>query len=195
MNIFLIIKKFIMTVICWLQIKNYDISSTSIEYNLTDTKPKITKHNFWKNEMKYWTPYSKNYWVNITNYYKPKIYEYLIKKMPTNVDDFILKVKYYYNGKIYNFISRNQTYYSWPPKPQKSMSFSLPIQSAFILDENGDTIKDITKKVKKCAGPQNNFHNQKIKARDVSTRVFDTLVIKDIIHNEKKFKYDQFLEF
>lgn len=187
-----------MTLIYWwkslTQYKNNDIVAASLEYNLKDTNTKSSKHIFWKKEMKYWSQFSTNYWVDVTNYYKPKIYENLINKMPTNIENFILNIKYFYNGKIYTFISRNNNKYTWPPPRSNSIKFTLPIQSAFILDENGKVIKDVTNKIKKCIGPQNNFYNQKIKACDVTTIEFDTLVIKDIIQNEKKYKYDEFLE-
>lgn len=172
--------------------RNYDIIQASIEYNLKDIQARTPKHIFWKKEKRFWTSYSNNYWVDITNYFRPNIYENLIKKIPTNVENFTLYVKYFYNGKNFNYISRNQKNYTWPPKTSIG-GFSLPIKSAVIYDEDGNEIKDVSKKVRKCAGPKNNFHNQQIKASDLFTYVFRTLKITDIVGVTKTFNYDDFI--
>ena len=179
------------------QYKNYDVVSASLEYKLFNSKRcRRIDSTFWENEITFWSAYSTNYWVDITRFFKPQIYENLIiEKMPSNVDRFILKVKYFYNGKIYTFISRNNDKYIWPPpSSQQSINFSLPILFASIFDKNGNKIKNITNKVKKCAGPKNNFHNQKIKASDISYYKFKTLQINDILNNTKTYKYGDFIQ-
>lgn len=200
MFVFFNIKNIFMTIVYWIKLlknffnyKNYDVISASIEYNISDNKERSLQHIFWKKEMKYWSLFSNNYWVDITSYFRPKLYENLIKKMPSNIDDYTLYVKYFYNGKKYKYISRNKTTYDWPPTYSSTIKFSLPIFSSYILNENGERIKNVTKKVKKCAGPKNDFHNQKIKARDISGCEFDSLEITDIVKNRKVIKYEEFI--
>lgn len=192
------IKKFCINVCYWWSIfinffksDNHEIQKVSLEYNLSDIGVE-TNNTFWGKEMSYWTKHSHEYWVDITSYYKPDIFENIIKKIPKNIENYILRVKYNFNGKIYTFITRNPTEYVWPPeKPE--LKFAIPIDKAFILDKFTNQVANVTKKVKKCAGPKFNFHNQKIKVSDIFDYEHAMCQIQFIDGTSKLYKFDDYL--
>lgn len=186
-----------MTLIYWwslfkkmFEYQNNEIIEASLEYTISK-KRAITRNFFWKNEMKYWSKYSDNYWVDVKKYYTPFLFYNLIKKSPKNVSEFILRIKYYYNGKFYKYITRNMTY-EWPPN-KATMSFTLPIQGAYILDKEGNKVQDVSNKIKKYAGPKHNFHNQKIKVSDIFDYEFDKLEIVDLARTSKVYYFNDFI--
>ncbi len=42
------------------------------------------------------------------------------------------------------------------------MHFSIPLSSAWIVDQDDKPMKNITEKVKRYHGPRNDFHGQKV---------------------------------
>ena len=61
-------------------------------------------------------------------------------------------VHYMYNGKMYiHMIDESNP--SWPPKHEK---FNMPIKNAFLCDEGGKILLDVTECVKMLMGPKNN---------------------------------------
>jgi hypothetical protein len=195
------IKKICMTIFYWWNLfisffkpVNNEIEKVFMEYTLSNHDTRTGKNKFWNQEMKYWSKHSNEYWTDITYYYKPEIFEKLVKKMPSNIENYILQIKYYSNNKLYKFITRNPTNYDWPPKQQQGMKFVMPIDKAYILDTLGNQLTVVTDKVKKCAGPKFNFHNQKIKVKDI----FDyehasSCQIQFIDGTSKMYKFDDYL--
>lgn len=195
------IKKICITFLYWWSVflnffkpSNNEIEKVSLEYTLSDhsvTAP--SKNIFWKNEMKYWTKHSNEYWSDITRYYNPESFKKLIKKMPLNIKNHILRIKYHYNDKVYTFVTHNPTKYEWPPPNHRGLTFAMPIDKAYILDKLGNEIALVTKKVKKCAGPKFNFHNQKIQVKDMFDYEHEKCKITYIDGTSKIYNFDEYL--
>jgi len=172
---------------------NNEIEQVSLEYTLSNQADTFTiKTKFWKQEMKYWSKHSNEYWTDITSYYKHDLFEKIIKHRPKNIENYILRIKYYFNGNKYTCITRNPTKYNWPPVEQ-GMKFVMPIHKVYILDKLGNKISEVTKKVKKCAGPKFNFHNQKIKVRDMFDYEHALCQIIYIDGTSNMYKFDDYL--
>jgi len=57
----------------------------------------------------------------------------------------------------------------------KGVHFNIPLQSAQLLDANGEPVKDLLAKIKRYAGPNCDFHGEKIKISDMLYYDEDTL--------------------
>ncbi|MDA9846888.1 hypothetical protein N9C10_03035 [Flavobacteriaceae bacterium] len=172
--------------------KNNKIVSASLEYTLSDHDATKNKNKFWQKEMRYWSKHSNEYLTDITCYYTPQLFKSLVEKRPKNIENYIVRIKYYFNDKLYKFITRNPVDYDWPPS-SSGMKFVMPISKAYILDTLGNQLKVVTDKVKKCAGPKFNFHNQKIKVSDIFDYEHAFCQIEYIDGTSKIYKFDDYL--
>jgi hypothetical protein len=85
--------------------------------------------------------------------------------IPQNVDNVILRIKYWYNGKIYKVITSDINFVPSEPK-SNDVRFSIPLSRAWLLDQDDKPVRDITEKVRRYAGPRNDFHGQDVKLVD-----------------------------
>jgi len=46
------------------------------------------------------------------------------------------------------------------------MNFHIPLSSVWIVDHNEKPVRNITEKVKRYAGPRNDFHGEKVPLED-----------------------------
>tara|TARA_B110000285_G_scaffold221625_1_gene274836 strand:- start:928 stop:1527 length:600 start_codon:yes stop_codon:yes gene_type:complete len=138
---------------------DYSIISEEIEYTIDhDTKYKI-EDDFWEHESKDWDGILDEYHCYVTN----KRFRNTI--IPQNVNNFILRVKYYYGGRVYKAITQDINFI--PGKyEQDNMIFSIPLRHVWIVDHDDKPQLDITEKVKRYAGPRNNFHDQDVPLQD-----------------------------
>ena len=89
--------------------------------------------------------------------------------IPTSVEKCVLSVTYLYGNKTYKFFTRNLNF-AWPPVKQKGDArFILPIKSAKLLNEKLEEVHEVTGKIKKYAGPYNDFFNQDVMPSDMFT--------------------------
>ncbi|QIG59882.1 hypothetical protein [Dishui Lake phycodnavirus 4] len=168
--------------------KDYEIVNRSLEYTIDPHAKYIISSDFWIGEEKYWSRDITEHFVDITNV---DLSHHLI---PANVIKCLIHVKYYYRNRIYKYISNNFDYI-WPPPNSSDMSFSMPIVRAVLMDHAATQKIDVTKKIKRFAGPKNNFYNKDILIRDMFSFTTDTLeeeypyiVISDIMNNVKAYK-------
>jgi len=136
--------------------KDYSIISEELEYAIDHDMKYNIEDDFWLKESKSWEDgILDEYYVNVTR----KKFRYTI--IPQNVKWYILRVRYYYNGKEYMSISSDINF-----KPgeceDNNMHFSLPISSVWLVDHNDKPMRDITSKIKRYSGPRNDFHCQKV---------------------------------
>ncbi len=139
--------------------EKYAIQRVMLEYD-TDGKPCDISSVFWKNEERYWDTEFEENDVNITWMYKNRM---SILPYPSCVSNVAFRIAYKHNGELYKYITRDHNH-CWPPK--KTPGFHPPIKEAmaFMFD---DTYMDVTKKMKRYAGPNSDFHGETLHFSDV----------------------------
>jgi hypothetical protein len=155
--------KLLSTVIFWYKkfttYPDYYIISEELEYKIDYRIKYQIEDEFWKNESKYWDGVLDEFYVLATG----KDFRHTI--VPQNVKKTILRVKYWYGGKIYKAVSTNINF-----KPgenvEEGMKFTIPISSAWIMDHDDKPQVDITEKVKRYSGPRNDFHGESVALQD-----------------------------
>ena len=149
---------------------DYRISQHSMEYFLKDTRPPMDIHDeFWEKESKEWESGVESYFVDVS--------DTDIKSsdnIPDNVSKTINRVKYWYNDKLYKYITYD-TKVTWPPKETSGMTFNMPLISAHLIDQDDKPMKDVLNKIKRYAGPRGNFHGQEVKISDMLYYDIETL--------------------
>jgi len=101
-----------------------------------------------------------------------KMIDYKNINVPNNVTKVILRIKYWYNDKMYKFLT-NDLNHEWPPKQANGIVFNMPIVSAQLLDSNDKPVKDVLNKIKRYAGPRGDFYDDK------TTKIHDMLYYDD----------------
>lgn len=138
---------------------DYTIISEELEYKIDyDMKYRI-EDEFWENESKDWDGILDEYHCYVTN--KP----FRNTIVPENVKNLILRVKYYYGGKVYKAITQDINFIPGK-REQDNMIFSIPLSNVWIVDHDDKPQVDITEKVKRYAGPRNDFHGQNVPLED-----------------------------
>ena len=138
---------------------DYSIISEELEYKIDYRMKYETKDLFWEGESKDWDGILDEFHCYVTG--KP----FRDTFVPQNVKDLKVRIKYWYDGKVYKSISNNINF-----KPGEvedvGMVFTIPLSSAWIVDHDDKPQVDITKKVKRYTGPRNDFHSEKIALKD-----------------------------
>ena len=135
---------------------DYYIVSEELEYKINPDVKFRTEDPFWEEESKDWCDgILTEYFVDVTDK------DFRHSFIPQNVELLILHVKYYYNGKLYSSISYDINF-----KPgvneNEAMHFSIPFNSAWLVDADDKPVKDITEKVKRYSGERGDFHGEKV---------------------------------
>jgi hypothetical protein len=134
---------------------DYTIISEELEYKIDHDMKYRIEDEFWEKESKDWDGILDEYHCYVTK----KPFRHTI--VPENVKNLILRVKYYYGGKVYKAITQDINFI--PGKiEQDNMIFSIPLSHVWILDHGDKPQIDITEKVKRYAGPRNDFHGQNV---------------------------------
>lgn len=168
--------------------RNYKIIYRSLEYSIDpDEEDYIVSGEFWYKESKYWSHYNVNHYADITNVDMSK------HTIPKNVTKTIVCTKYYYNNRIYKYITEGVEH-SWPPRDDSTGIF-LPITRACLMNDDCEVVRDVTEKIKRYAGPRNNFYGEEIPIRDIFTydemtltKEYPYLIITTALGQVKGFK-------
>ena len=138
---------------------DYSIISEELEYKIDYRMKYEVEDEFWEKESKYWDGVLEEFHSYVTgNKFRGTI-------VPQNVKNLTLRVKYWYDGRIYKAISNHINFI--PGKGEDStMNFSIPLSSAWIMDHGDKPQVNITEKVKRYAGPRNDFHGQEVSLKD-----------------------------
>ena len=139
--------------------QDYRIISEELEYTIDYRKKYDIEDDFWKEESMDWDGVMHEFYVLATG----KNFRHTI--IPQNVDNVILRIKYWYNGKIYKVITNDINFVPSEPK-SNDVRFSIPLSRAWLLDQDDKPVRDITEKVRRYAGPRNDFHGQDVKLVD-----------------------------
>lgn len=154
---------------------DYAVSRVDLEYFVTDAEraKRELMDTFWRHQCDFWEWFSHrdhlNYLVSLN---EPE--DYNVTKKPDCVTRVITRVKYWYDGKPYKYISNNLNH-EWPPAKPAGMSFSIPISHAHLCDADGKPKRDVTTKIKKYGGPKGDFHGELVPLRDLFTYTEDVL--------------------
>jgi hypothetical protein len=135
--------------------RDYHIISEQLEYKIDyDIKYQV-EDTFWEDESKDWDGILEEFYVNVTGK------NFRSTTIPQNVMYTVLRVKYYFNGKVYTAIS-NDINFKPGEVEERGVTFSIPLSSAWIVDQGDKPVRNITEKVKRYAGPRCNFHGEKV---------------------------------
>lgn len=149
--------------------ENWSIIRETLEYDVIhDTKYEV-EDAFWARESRDWGDrILSSYWVDCTD---GGVRNTVV---PNCVSKTVYRVKYWYNNRVYTFITTD-LHQEWPPTQGDSMTFSLPYVAAWLCDEDDKPVRNVTEKIRRIAGPHADFHGQKVALRDVLYFDDDTL--------------------
>jgi len=146
---------------------DYLIIDQSLEYKIDNNIIPEELDGFWEDEcIDEWDGNTEMFYKNLTNI------DYKNINVPNNVTKVILRIKYWYNDKMYKFLT-NDLNHEWPPKQANGIVFNMPIVSAQLLDSDDKPIKDVLNKIKRYAGPRGDFYDDK------TTKIHDMLYYDD----------------
>lgn len=135
--------------------RNYRIISEQLEYKIDHDMKYQVDDPFWEEESKDWDGILDEFYVDVTG----KNFRYTC--VPQNVVYTVLRVKYYFNGKVYTAISTDINFR--PGENEKTdVYFNVPLSSVWIVDQNDKPVRNITEKVKRYAGPRCDFHGERV---------------------------------
>lgn len=142
--------------------RDWEIVRRELEYTIDPHMKYEIDDSFWYNESRTWFGELSEFHVDVT---RTDEFRYTI--VPQNVRKLHLRTSYYYNGRRYKMISENIDAH-WPPESDDgSVGFVAPITVAFLHDADNKVKRDVTEKMKRYAGPRQNFHGQRVALRDV----------------------------
>ena len=141
------------------QYEDYTIKKKSLEYDVDHRLIDDDFNTEWTKEATNW-----NLDEDVENYEIEDASYDVLNNVPNCIIKTILTIKYYYNNKIYKVKTYNPKFKF---NNNNMFSFSLPIKTAVLIDHDDKPMRDVTNKIKKAAGPKNNFHGEKILLKDI----------------------------
>lgn len=138
---------------------DYQIISEELEYKINHDMKYLVEDPFWKRESRDWDGILDHYYVDVTGE------NFRGTSIPQNVEHIILRIKYYFNNRVYTAIT-NDINYRVGPEKSEGMSFNIPLSSAWIVDHDDKPIRNITEKVIRYAGPKSDFHKHRVSIED-----------------------------
>lgn len=163
--------------------KNYTIIKVTLKY-IQKKEPLKKRHGIWDYEQNYWTTEGATHYVDYTRYYGKKDGDGWLP------DQTLFKIKYWHNGRLYNFFTTDKNH-TWPPNEPDGFKFMLPITNAITVSEDGK-ITNVIHKLKKAMGPFQTFFNQSITPYDIiDVQEFNTLLLTNLLNKTYTFKCDE----
>lgn len=139
---------------------DFSIINTCIEYKYDKSKQvDCIESVFWEKESANWVDESTEYYANLNRFDD-------ITKPPPCVTDSVVRCKFWYNNKVYNFLTYDLEY-TWPPKRSLGVKFHIPLSSAQLMDCDDKPVKDILAKIGRYAGPYNDFYKTDVRIKDM----------------------------
>lgn len=94
----------------------------------------------------------------------------------TNV---VQKINYLYNNNVYTYVARSMAP-TWPPlAPPREMGFRIAIKSAEVVIK--DHRADVSRDIKRLAGPRGDWHQRRFSPRDVFGDDCSIVVLTDVL--------------
>ena len=148
--------------------RDYSIISEELEYKIDYRLKYQVEDQFWEEERKDWDGILDEFYVRATG----RPFRHTV--VPQNVRNLTLRVKYWYGGKVYKVIT-NDINYVPGEEEGSSMMFTIPLSSVWIVDHDDKPQVNITEKVKRYAGPRNDFHCESVPLKDFLYYTTETL--------------------
>jgi len=148
--------------------RDYSIISEELEYKIDYRLKYQVEDQFWEEEKKDWDGILDEFYVRATG----RPFRHTV--VPQNVRNLTLRVKYWYGGKVYKVIT-NDINYVPGEEEGSSMIFTIPLSSVWIVDHDDKPQVNITEKVKRYAGPRNDFHCESVPLKDFLYYTTETL--------------------
>ena len=148
--------------------RDYSIISEELEYKIDYRLKYQVEDQFWEEERKDWDGILDEFYVRATG----RPFRHTV--VPQNVRNLTLRVKYWYGGKVYKVIT-NDINYVPGEEEGSSMMFTIPLSSVWIVDHDDKPQVNITEKVKRYAGPRNDFHGESVPLKDFLYYTTETL--------------------
>jgi hypothetical protein len=164
--------------------RDYAIISEELEYRVDYRMKYHVEDPFWVQEERDWDGILDEFYLVATG----QPFRYTV--IPQNVKNLVLRVKYWYGGKVYKAISQDINFRPGENDTHE-MSFSIPLSSAWIVDHDDKPQVDITQKVKRYAGPRNDFHGERVPLREFlyyTTKTLRTKYPKIVLGNSLGMK-------
>jgi hypothetical protein len=139
--------------------KDYSVARVDMEYYLTPGMKYEVEDEFWGEESKHWDDLHALY-TDVTGR------SFAGTVVPQNVHKIIIRRKYWYGGRVYRMITTDIDA-EFPPKEGKGMVFSIPLTGAWLCDADDKPVRCVTEKIRRCAGPKNDYHGCDVPLRDV----------------------------
>lgn len=152
----------------FVSIPNHKIECVTMEYVTGTDKIYSADGPFWKNEMIKWNEFFNEHYAEFNDL------NYTAEETPSNVKKAIIRIKYWYNDKLYKYLTYN-TKHEWPPTQENHVVFNMPLVSAYLMDADDKPVKDILGKIRRYAGPRGDFHREEVKISDMLYYDVDTL--------------------
>lgn len=143
--------------------RDWEIARRELEYTIDPHMKYEVDDAFWYRESRTWFGALTEFITDVT---RSDDFQHTV--VPQNVRKLHLRVSYHYGGRKYKMISENIDT-PWPPSSvaNSEFSFTPPILSAFIHDADQKVKRDVTEKIKRYAGPKQDFHGQRVALRDL----------------------------
>ena len=166
---------------------DYTVSRVSFTYVADACVDMDDIDSLWMRESKYWDTINGHYHWDVTSEYRQHNMSHIkeiMRMAPNEVTNVVLTVRYSYGTSTYKFVTADP-YFKWTPdlNAADGMSFKFPITEAWVLDEHDRPIIDITRSLKKVAGPRSDFHNQDVKIQDVVKYDYPRIQVKNMLNS------------
>lgn len=122
---------------------DYKIISVDVEYSLEDGEY-VTTDGFWENQSKQWDDDTDYYITRLKN-------NETVPEPPAVVAKTLFRIKYLRDNRVYKYLTYNRNY-NWPPEDCKSMVFKIPLKSAYLMDKDGNKVRDVLGKIERYTG-------------------------------------------
>lgn len=154
-----LLRNFLINIIFFFKTPDYKIVDNSVEYWVNHEEDYVTHDDFWEEQSGEWDSETDSYYVQLAGHQR-------VPKPPAIVTKILVRIKYWYNNRVYKFLTYDHDY-QWPPVKPSGIRFVIPLLSAQLLDFEGNPVKDILSKIKRYAGPNGDFYGTKIKIADM----------------------------
>jgi hypothetical protein len=160
-------------------VKNYTIHKAELEYTAPG-KPSAIYNDFWKSEERYWDLEPSRCYAIVTKCLKS------IRKVPKEVSETVLHLKYTYDGKEYECVTTDLEK-EWPPIESEAR-FRMPIKKAMLMDKDGAPVRDVTSDLLRVMGPRKNFHDEDVTVRYLfDWDDYENICLTDIVNSDRTY--------
>jgi hypothetical protein len=139
---------------------DFTVINRCIEYKVDHSKNIHDIDNlFWERESLTWVQESSEYFSDFKETDN-------IAHLPECVTDTLVRYKFWYNNKVYKFLTYDPNF-KWPPVKSMGVNFNIPLSSAQLMDCDDKPVKDMLAKIGRYAGPFNDFYKSDVKIKDM----------------------------